>query len=128
MVKRTILTVIILAILAVVAATFSAVFITDEKITKHEIESLAKDYYENYLYETISNANKEKPLSEILKEYETSGFSDISLRQLIIFNDVDGKNLTNFCDENKTTLRFYPKSPFGKTDYDIKYNYSCTFE
>lgn len=132
--KRIILVVIVLAMLMVALAVLLKIFSNPERVVKRKIETIAADYYENYFYPQITavsemqNSNK---LTEKMKRYETSGFTEVSLRQLLLFDNeryADAATiLTTYCDENKTYVQFFPESPFEKTNYHVKYSYSCNF-
>jgi hypothetical protein len=135
--KPVILTVIGLAGLTVILATFSAFYFTPERVVKDEIDSLAKSYYENKIYENIINANAtdissgKKSLETIMEKYTRVGFSPISLRQLFLVGSGSRPNttaiITKYCNENTTSLTFFPDPPYGKEDYHISYTYDCKF-
>lgn len=128
--KRSILTVIILAMLVVILAVLLSTFASPERVVKSKVESIATDYYENYFYPEITEGNS-TPLSQIMERYEESGFAKVTLRQLLLFDG--GRHtsstaaLTAYCDENATFIQIFPTPPFSKTDYHIDYHYSCTF-
>ena len=135
--KNTILSVIILVMLIVVLALFFQFITNPERIAKQNLEDIAKNYYEDYLYETILGANSSdiesgtKNLAEIMERYSEVGFAKVTLRQLIIFSNEKNLNLSSAlvtsCDENETYIRIFPESPYDKTDYRIEYSYSCAF-
>ena len=128
--KPIILAVIGLAGLMVILATFSAFFFTPERVVKDKIETLAKEYYENTIYENIVS-NATKPLDEIMKKYTEKGFSRIYLRQLLVLSSNTHPDyssiITSYCNENLTSIVIYPDAPYGRTDYHINYDYSCKF-
>ena len=132
--KRIVLVVIVLAMLMVVLAILLNIFSDPERVVKRKIEAITADYYENYFYPQItavSEMQNSNNLAEKMKRYETPGFAEVSLRQLLLFDNERyaeaASILTTYCDENKTSVQIFPESPFGKTDYHVKYHYSCNF-
>ena len=66
-----------------------------------------------------------------MEKYEKHGFSAVSLRQLLLYDNhknekYDGE-LTKYCDKDRTVIKFYPESPYEKTNYRVDYTYSCEF-
>ena len=118
-----------LFILVIGYLIFSAIN-TDENITKSKIENLASNYYENFLYQQIVDSGNTKP-STVLEEYNNIGLSVVYLRQLLLHekqNDPETFNyLMEHCDENKTSVKFYPEPPYEKKSYRVDYTYSCDF-
>ena len=132
--RHIILIVIIMAMLMVVLAILSRAFLTPERIVKQKIEAITTDYYENYFYPQFTAvAEMQNPniLAEKMKRYETPGFSTITLRQLLLFDNqryaTAADILTAYCDENKTYMQIFPEPPFEKTNYRVEYHYSCDF-
>ena len=115
----------LIIIYIIVAFTF-----TPENIAKSKIEQLSSNYYENYLYEQIIESGNSNP-AEILEEYKDTGLSIVYLRQLLLHKDQDDSEITVFltehCDENKTSVKYYPKPPYNKNSYYTEYSYSCDF-
>ncbi len=129
-VQKTTLFIILFLFIIVIGYLIFAITHTPENLTKSKIEKLASEYYENYLFEQFTKSNSEKP-SEILEEYKTIGLSIVYLRQLLLYknqSDAETVNyLTKHCDENKTSVKFYPEPPYNKTSYHTDYSYSCDF-
>ncbi len=102
---------------------------TTENITKSKFEKLASTYYENYLYEEVSNKNSDP--TKVLEEYDGVGLSTVYLRQILYYEgqtDTEAvEYLSEHCDENNTSVKFYPESPYKKTSYHAEYSYSCDF-
>ena len=128
--KNTTFTVIILTTLVMILITLFASFINPERIIKHKIESIATDYYESYFYPEIVTNNVKTP-SEIFEKYTTTGFTLVSFQQLLLF---DGEKhadsvaaISEYCELDSSYVKFYPDSPFYKTDYHVEYHYSCAF-
>ena len=127
--KKSVLTIIILAMLVVTLALLLAYFLKPETIVKSKMSAISTDYYENYYYPQIVEQSS-KPLPEILEYYSTHGFSQVTLRQLLLIDNErnkDASDLKNYCDENATYIQIFPEPPYGKNNYHIDYHYSCTF-
>ena len=122
--RRLSLAVIVIAMLAVVLAVLFNSFTQPEKVVTSKIEGITADYYENYFYDRIKGYNN-------LDKYTESGFSKVTLRQLLLFDSErhadDANILSKYCDTEATYVRIYPEAPFAKTDYHVDYHYACTF-
>ena len=114
---------------------FVAVYFNPEKVARRKFEELAVAYYEDYYYDRFMSEISPELKDERMKMYETTGFQPVLLRQILLYQN--GKNasykkyfeMDGFsCDKNKTSAKFYPVAPYGKTDYTVKYDYSCTKE
>ncbi len=131
--QKTMFCVIALSIVIVIIASILPFFFNTEKNTKAKIEELASDYYENYFYETLINSEKfqeNEDLDSAMEKYKTYGFSIVTLRQLLLRKSQENteySNISQYCDENATFVRFYPESPYSKTSYHADYTYSCAF-
>ena len=133
MTKRIILIVIVLAMLSVGAGALTYLFAKPEFIGKDGLAKLATDYYENDFYDTILQIDtSSQPLAERLERYSKIGFAEVYLRQLLILKGEKYQKAATYlkkhCDENRTYVRYYPDSPYGRKDYHIEYAYSCNFE
>ncbi len=128
--QNIVLTIIVLCMLMVILAVLATMFFKPERSVSKKIEELAANYYENNLYKTIADS-KPDSYTDVIKKYEESGFSSVSLRQVLLFNNEvktsTEKTITKYCDENKTEVKFYPVSPYGVKDYRAEYKLSCTF-
>ena len=122
--KNTILTVIAFTMLIIVGFTIFNLIATPEFMVKRKMESIANDYYQNYFYNSV-------PDKEGLSHYTETGLSRLSLRQLLLYSDRKyGDTMdffTNYCDLDKTTLKFYPEEPFERNTYYVDFRYSCKF-
>ena len=127
--QKTILAVIVLAILLVITSVACVFIFDNERITKNKISNLASKYYENYFYPSMS-IDKNK-LSEIMSQYTDTGFNNTTLRQIILANGEDytsdAEFIRKYCDENSTLIRFFPEPPYDNTSYRVEYSYSCSF-
>lgn len=130
--QKVIIVVIILAVFVTLVSLAVSIFLSPERLTKSRIEGLASDYYENYLYETMVNSDKnDGNLEAAMSKYTETGFTMITLRQLILRDpaksaDFD-ESLRENCDIERTTVKFYPKAPFSRKDYRADYRYVCNF-
>lgn len=132
--QKTIIIVIISAFLVVIFAVISSFFLKPENLVKTKIEVLAREYYETYFYDKFFKSedflNLEK-LDSQMKKYKTSGFPSVPLRQILLYenekNADSAELIGSYCDENKTSVRFYPEYPYEKASYSMKFNYSCDF-
>ena len=130
--KRTMMAVILLAMFAVMLGALSLFFVKPENIVKTRVEEIAKDYYENYFYQKIlDNAPSDKTMGEILKKYVNTGFTEVPLKQLVLFDNqrhAEAEDVfKKYCDLDETIVHFYPVEPFGVEDYRVEYKYACIF-
>ena len=93
---------------------------------ERELESLAKDYYENYYYDTVNEPET------ALAEFAETGLPTAYLRKLLAFDN--GRHAASAevfdsagykCDTNKTGVKIFPEEPYGRTDYRVEYKYAC---
>ena len=142
--KHTIMTVIALAMLAVLGYTIFAIIATPEFLIKREIDHLTSDYYENYFYpkilknNSIENSDATNPsfaeshLSSVMEEYQKTGFSRITLNQLFLYDNRKNYSLSTpiakYCDLDKSFIKIFPEPPYTAKSYRVEYNYSCNFQ
>ncbi|MBR2589052.1 hypothetical protein IKE84_01800 [Candidatus Saccharibacteria bacterium] len=102
-----------------------------ERAAKRELENIAKDYYENYYYDSFTENTPEDELAVALQTYTDYGFPPVYLRQLLLFDNgrhEDSRSYFTgqyFCNTNHTSVTYIPKPPYGKTDYEAVYKYDC---
>lgn len=131
--KKIIIVAIIVLFIVVAASVIISFFLTPEKRIKSELTNLATDYYENYYYDNLVDLSAYKTEDELraaMEKYERRGFSQISLRHLLLEyrnSSIDTSLLKNHCDENRTFINIFPEYPYTKTSYHIEYTYSCDF-
>lgn len=122
--KNTVLTVIAFVMLVMIGFTIFNIIATPEFLVKHKIKSIADDYYQNYFYDSV-------PEKEGLSYYTETGLSRLSLRQLLLYSDRKYSDTAdwfiNYCNLDKTNLKFYPEEPYSRTSYHVDYSYSCKF-
>ncbi len=129
----------IIAIIAVVVSTLVLVvniamgsIFREDRVAERALLSLAKEYYESYYYDRFSGTTSD--LSSVFEKYSEIGFASVSLRQLLLVDNrrfapyaSSFKNSRYACNPELTTIKIYPKEPYGKTDYDVKINLSCSW-
>ena len=135
--KRTILLVIALAALAVILALLFHLFNQPEKLVMQKIDELVADYYENTFYqsvvdsEAIKSSASDKTVEDVIKRYNKFGSDKITLRQMMLYDENRHTQtfdyISHYCDMSDTYAFYRPHEPYGKTDYDVKINYSCNF-
>lgn len=98
---------------------------------KTALKDLAEDYYIEYLYPYVLGGQIENP-SPVLSEYQKIGLPIVRLRQLLVYDKTKTGNyiqkISNEyvkCDTNMTSIRFFPKEPYGPRDYDVTFQLSC---
>ena len=131
--KKIILGIIIFTAIIILGLTIFAAIFTNENRVKSAISNIATDYYENYFYENLLRSPdfpKDHP-EDVLEEYQSSGLSVLTLRDLLLYDDQkhfsERDFLTKFCDEGKTYIHFYPDEPYTRNSYHVEYTYSCNF-
>ena len=131
--KWSVIAVICLAIVTVVAYGIFAMVYDEEKIVKTDLDTIASNYYEEYLYSSLMDEHpSQAQIEHLMARYINRGFGRVHLRQLLLRAN---KNQINFdrglilkhCDENNTIVRFYPEPPYNKKSYRIEYQYDCDF-
>lgn len=125
--KKIIFTIIIVASISVFTAIFLSYYLTNEHLTKSRINELADDYYKNFFYQSLSADIPKEQLPTTLEKYSTTGFSIVTLRQLLIHNDKYSDFLLSHCNENSTYVKFYPVTPYSQDSYRTEFTYSCDF-
>ena len=114
---------------------FVTVYFDPEKVAQRKFEELATTYYEDYYYDKFMESIDEGVKEEKMEMYEETGFQPVLLRQLLLYQNGKYASYKGYferdgfsCDKNKTSAKFYPVAPYGKTDYTVKYDYSCAKE
>lgn len=108
-------------------------YYSPKMIAKRELQSIARDYYENYFYNNMINSIRGKTPAEIFEKYEKNGFAKVKLRQLLLFdNGRHEKSMKYFddykCDQDETEVLYKPKEPFGAKDYTLEISPVCEGE
>lgn len=125
---------IILCLVLVFGNVAARIIFDPERAAKRELESIARDYYENYYYDIFTESLPEDELALALQTYSDYGFPPVYLRQLLLFDNerhaasrsyFDGQY---FCNTNHTSVTYLPRAPYGKTDYTMTYKYECNWD
>ena len=128
-------------IIVVVAAVILCVCLKGnkkgEKDNKAELtanlEKLGKAFYEDFYY--VRNEEAQENMVEFIKGFEKTGIS-VDLENISKVATVDKELVDSMvnsktkkkCDVKETRVTFFPKAPYGKTDYEMKVELSCGFE
>ena len=98
---------------------------------KTALENLADDYYIEYLYPYVLGKQIDNP-SAVLSDYQQVGLPIARLRQLLVYDKTKtGEYIQKIsndyvrCDTNITSIRFFPKEPYGPRDYEVTFMLSC---
>ena len=126
---------IIVSTVMVGVSVFVAVHFNAEAVAHRKFEAMAREYYEDYYYDKFMAEIDPEVKEERLKMYEVTGFQPVLLMQLLLYQNGKYSSYKGYfekdgfsCDKNKTSAKFYPVAPYGKYDYTVKYDYSCTKE
>ena len=129
-VRRVVLWVIGLAIVVVAVSVVVSLVWNPENITKAKLDEMAKEYYEGYIYENLINGSmSQDEIDKAMERYVDWGFAPVNLRQLLLYdnqkNMKDAGFVREYCDENSTSVKFYPEAPYDKKSYRMEYKYAC---
>lgn len=129
--ERKLVTAIIISSIFIVAFAIVATFyFSPENNATRELERLAKEYYETYLYgSSLSTFDNGR---EGFAEFADEGFRPVKLRQLLLYNGGKNRSSQRFfetdsykCNLDDTKIIYRPTSPYGPTDYTIEYKTTC---
>lgn len=107
---------------------------SNEKELESSLNKMGSSFYENFYYEQIGSSADDR--TSLLSKFSTIGIK-IDLENLGRYNDGEfKKDIKEFknsltgekCNQTKTKVIIYPKSPYGKTDYKIETELSCGFK
>lgn len=101
-------------------------------VVDREINNLAKEYYEDYLYQNMTTGLSEEEITKELARYEKSGTGNVYLRQLLLYDSGRREDAASYfnhkgytCDRNKTYVKYYPEPPFKKENYHFEIKLAC---
>ena len=115
----------------VAVSIFVTVFFNPKAVAERKFDFLARNYYENYYYDKFVSEIPEGKREETFKKFSTTGLSPVLLRQLFLYNNRKYADFEKYfsgsynCDKNKTSAKFYPVEPYGRTDYEVKFELVC---
>ncbi|MBQ3468134.1 hypothetical protein IJH19_01160 [Candidatus Saccharibacteria bacterium] len=130
--KRIAVVIIILCTTLVGLNVAANAYFNPATVASRELEALAEEYYEDYLYKNLIGERTGADIEKELKKYENSGVSTTYLRQLLLYDSgrreragsyFDQQNYT--CDRNKTYVKYYPEPPYGPKDYHFETKLVC---
>ena len=128
--RRVIIGVICAAIVVVMIGLIGSFFWNNQRRVETKMEEMAREYYEGFIYENlVHGAMSKEEVEKVVSRYKDRGFAAVNLRQLLLY---DGKRnmesagfIKEYCDENRTSVKFYPEEPYDKKSYRIEYTYKC---
>ena len=130
---KNIVLIVIFALIITVGVAIVAAFLSQPELQiKQKFETIANNYYENTIYESILSSDQfSGNPADALEKNSGRGLALVTLRQIILLDETVPADvasyLEKYCDINKTFVRFYPQSPFSRTDYRAEYTYDCNF-
>ena len=125
----------VLVVALIVAACF--MFIKkggQEASLSRSLESMGKDFYENFYYEQVGSTDEER--ADFLSKYESIGIK-INLDNLSRYGEnKNADEISKFvnqktkkaCDKTNTKVVIYPQKPYNKTSYKIETQLDCGFD
>ena len=129
--EHTMLGIVIACTLCIVISLCANAAFDPARDAKTALEKLADDYYIEYLYPHTLGSQINNP-APTLEAYRQMGLPIIRLRQLLThnsakLNDYASKISSKYvkCDTNRTSIRFFPKEPYGPRDYEVTFQLSC---
>lgn len=128
----TVVVIVIVTIIVIVMVVCSLILRPSHQVPS-KIETLASNYYENVFYQNMLNSpNYSGDPEKALAPHAARGLSPVTLRQLILnehlaLSSTEADYLLKYCDEEATSIKFYPDPPFSRTAYHTEITYSCNF-
>ena len=121
---------IIASALLLVIATIATFYFSPENNANRELERIAKEYYETYLYgkslSTFENG------TEGFADFREKGFYPVKLRQLLLYNGGQNRNSQKLftsdaykCSLDDSVVIYRPVPPYGAKNYTIEYQTKC---
>ena len=104
-----------------------------EAFLSKSLESMGKDFYENFYYTQVGSTDEER--ADFLSKYETIGIK-INLDNLSRYDDNKNADEINkfinqktkkACDKTNTKVIVYPQKTYNKTSYKIETQLDCGF-
>ena len=96
-----------------------------ESLSRRDIRKITKEFYSFYYDENNTDDN----VKNYLRKYINTGLT-ISLGDMEIYIENKSNGGTTYsslekCDRANSKITIYPKSPFGKDDYELKFDLVC---
>ncbi len=109
----------------------------DKKDYKKELtdnlEKLGRTFYEEFYYPHQIENNED--IASFLVKFKESGvkanlenISKISVVDKALVDSMVNNETKEKCDFKNSSVTFYPKEPYGKTDYEVKVELECGYE
>lgn len=121
---------VVATVLIVALATGLTFYFSPENQATRELERMATEYYETYLYG--SSVSTFENGVEGIAEMSKKGIQPVKLRQLLLYNGGKNKDLQKLfesssyrCDLDATQVVYHPVEPYGVKDYTIEYKKEC---
>ena len=125
--KKKLLIILIVILLIVIIGILILVnsSIGKEALAKRDIRKLTKTFYSYYYDEN----NYNNGVKDFLKKYTGSGLT-ITLGNMEVYIEEKSNSGTTYkslekCDRAKSKIIIYPKDPFNKDDYELKFDLLC---
>lgn len=128
---------IVIGVVLVVAIIIAACFMFikkggQEASLSKSLESMGKDFYENFYYEQAGSTDEDR--TDFLSKYESIGIK-VNLDNLSRYNNNNSDKINEFvnqktkkaCDKTNTKVIIYPQKPYNKTSYKIETQLDCGF-
>lgn len=134
--NKKIIGIIIAAVVLVAAIAAGLIFFlnrsNEEELTAN-LNKIGKQFYEEFYYP--SQENSQENVKEFFEKFEKTGIK-VDVENIAKANNVDQeliKGMVNSktkkeCDKKNSYVIFYPKKPYGKTDYKMDINLDCGFK
>lgn len=131
-VKKIMMAGIVILILAVGGLVAFDIYNMPDKRADREINSLAKDFYENYYYARNIEVLDDEGMTKMLSTYADAPMEPVYLRRLLVYAREQGKDSDEIfkndlyeCDTNTSKVTYQPVAPYGKKDYTYTVELSC---
>ena len=109
-----------------------SVYFNPQTAIDRALDSLTREYYEDYLYPKLVDGIAEQDLAAEMESYQKTGVSPTYLRQLLLYDQGRRNEAEKYftmkdhtCDINETYVVYYPDPPFSQTDYHFTTKLVC---
>jgi hypothetical protein len=134
--------VIVIASIIVVAITVSVILgktfasPNDKERISESLTNIASSFYKNFYYPLVTKDETKEKNDDYFEKYSAIGFK-VSLDVLERHNNGEFKEeiatyinseTKESCDKEKPAVTIYPKSPYGKDDFNVEITVECGFE
>lgn len=125
---------VIIVVVVIIGAVLLLGKKSNEKDLRTSLTEMGRNFYENFYYEQVGSSADEK--TTLLSKFTTIGIK-VDLENLERYNNGEfSETIKKFknnktkekCSKTSTKAIIYPKSPYGKTDYQIETELDCGFE